>query len=364
MKDPSTGARGTPLWMAPEVLRMEPFDEKSDVYSMGLLLWSLVTRQEPYAEFRALDPFFAAVCERHERPRIPPSTLPRMAALIRACWAPLPRDRPSFPEIIAQLNHVLIETAIRDEAGRDFWRKYCLEQQYVYWTDFVDCFLEEFVYLPETASIEDIGSSSLLQLAEYSSRSVKNSKIVGDELVTRLGSRDLTDQVAEEEAHLHVMIDCAKALLMSERGGEEMITSEQFGDILNWFGPLVDADGKSRFLERITDILSHASFHGSVTAARAQELLHGHPVGVYLIRFSSLHGQYTVSYSTEKGINHTRITHHRTRGFEFRNQYYETLHSLVEAITPTLRLSTPCPGSKYRPLFAKRAPVTLYKLIP
>ena len=32
LRDPSTGAKGTPLWMAPEVLRLEPFNEKCDIY--------------------------------------------------------------------------------------------------------------------------------------------------------------------------------------------------------------------------------------------------------------------------------------------------------------------------------------------
>jgi serine/threonine-protein kinase len=38
---------GTPLYMAPEVLNGDPADQKSDIYSLGVLLFHLVTREYP-----------------------------------------------------------------------------------------------------------------------------------------------------------------------------------------------------------------------------------------------------------------------------------------------------------------------------
>ncbi|RZC89067.1 hypothetical protein C5167_030761 [Papaver somniferum] len=40
--------KGTPQWMAPEVIRNEPSDEKSDVYSSGVVLWELATQKIPW----------------------------------------------------------------------------------------------------------------------------------------------------------------------------------------------------------------------------------------------------------------------------------------------------------------------------
>lgn len=34
--------------MAPEVLRDEPSNEKSDIYSFGVILWELATLQQPW----------------------------------------------------------------------------------------------------------------------------------------------------------------------------------------------------------------------------------------------------------------------------------------------------------------------------
>lgn len=41
---------GTAEWTAPEVLRNEPSNEKADVYSFGVILYELMTGQEPWKE--------------------------------------------------------------------------------------------------------------------------------------------------------------------------------------------------------------------------------------------------------------------------------------------------------------------------
>lgn len=48
------GAAGTPEWMAPEVLRNEPSNEKCDVYSFGVIMYELVTGQEPWIDLNPM----------------------------------------------------------------------------------------------------------------------------------------------------------------------------------------------------------------------------------------------------------------------------------------------------------------------
>ncbi|CAA2937378.1 probable serine threonine- kinase SIS8 isoform X1 [Olea europaea subsp. europaea] len=46
MKDSSSA--GTPEWMAPELLRNEPFTEKCDIFSLGVIIWELCTLKRPW----------------------------------------------------------------------------------------------------------------------------------------------------------------------------------------------------------------------------------------------------------------------------------------------------------------------------
>jgi serine/threonine protein kinase len=45
LEDGKGGAKGTPLWMAPEIMLGRPFTETVDVYSFGIILWQILTRQ-------------------------------------------------------------------------------------------------------------------------------------------------------------------------------------------------------------------------------------------------------------------------------------------------------------------------------
>lgn len=46
MRDNSSA--GTPEWMAPELIRQEPFTEKCDIFSLGVIMWELCTLKRPW----------------------------------------------------------------------------------------------------------------------------------------------------------------------------------------------------------------------------------------------------------------------------------------------------------------------------
>jgi len=90
---------GTPIWMAPEVLNKSKYTEKADIYSFGLVLWSMVSGQQPFED---INPFAIAneVVNNNLRPPIPPNISPELKNLIERLWDKDPDARPSTLQIL------------------------------------------------------------------------------------------------------------------------------------------------------------------------------------------------------------------------------------------------------------------------
>ncbi|XP_038991519.1 serine/threonine-protein kinase EDR1-like [Hibiscus syriacus] len=101
----SKSTAGTPQWMAPEVVRNEPANEKCDVYSFGVILWELVTLRVPW---KGLNPMqvVGAVGFQNRRLEIPEDIDPIVAHIIRECWQTEPHLRPSFAQLVSRLRRL------------------------------------------------------------------------------------------------------------------------------------------------------------------------------------------------------------------------------------------------------------------
>lgn len=96
---------GSPYWMAPECLRGEWYDERADIFSYGIILCEMIARIEadpdilPRTENFGVDyVVFSEMC-----PDCPPNFL----TLAFSCCRIDPRSRPSFKEIVNQLEALL-----------------------------------------------------------------------------------------------------------------------------------------------------------------------------------------------------------------------------------------------------------------
>ncbi|VAH67591.1 hypothetical protein VPH35_046857 [Triticum aestivum] len=114
--------KGTPQWMAPEVLRSEPSNEKSDVFSYGVVLWELVTQKIPWDTHNTMQ-VIGAVGFMDHRLEIPRDVDPQWASMIQSCWDSDPQRRPSFQELLERLRELQKQYNVqaqtqRKEAGK------------------------------------------------------------------------------------------------------------------------------------------------------------------------------------------------------------------------------------------------------
>ncbi|XP_020111631.1 serine/threonine-protein kinase STY8-like [Ananas comosus] len=100
----SGGVRGTLPWMASELLsgKSNMVSEKIDVYSFGIVMWELLTGEEPYADMRCAS-IIGGIVNNSLRPQIPTWCDPEWKSLMERCWASDPARRPSFSEISQKL---------------------------------------------------------------------------------------------------------------------------------------------------------------------------------------------------------------------------------------------------------------------
>jgi len=307
-------AKGTPLWMAPEVMMFQEFDFKCDIYSYGIVLWEILTRDEPFSQYNAFDKFKEAICFRHERPEIPQDCVPSLKSLITRCWDPDPNRRPPFSQIIKELDYIIIDCAVSDEIGRQFWKEEFLKKEEVLWNEFIDRF-EEFVGLPN------------------------------DEF------KELNKK-------------CLQAILAeSKKEGIQIVNIEQFGKILDWLGPLEiieQCQTGNTIWDRIRQLLMKSWFHGDTSTSEAQVRLSGLPGGTFLVRFSSTHpGCYTISSLTQNNstIKHQRVIFTAGKGFNYNGDWYTSLDDIIRNSD---HLFIPCPGSKFQSLFLDTQSISGY----
>lgn len=99
---------GTLAWMAPEVIRNEPCNEKVDIWSFGVVLWELLTCEIPYREVDNSAIIYGVGSNALHLPI--PSTCPDgFRLIVQMCWNAKPRNRPSFKYILMHLDIAAVE---------------------------------------------------------------------------------------------------------------------------------------------------------------------------------------------------------------------------------------------------------------
>ena len=296
-----------PRWQAPEVIRNLPYGPSSDVYSFGMCLWEMLTQERVFADLPDLGKLVFAVCGEGHRPTIPPNCPTSLRTLIASCWDAEPKKRPSFREILEQLDHVLVDVVVQDHAARAMWKQHFWGKSAVPWEEFVKACGTS---LQMTASADN--EIEMACLREVLATTSKKKRIKqGDANVLRV----------------------------------KMTT---FGNIVQCFGPYDKA-----FPARTAKVLGSKWFFGSASQADSEEALTQHKTtGTFMIRFSSTPGFFTLSFIGKAQLEHHRIINVPGQGCLVWGQQFKDLFAVVEAGKKTKGLlKKACAGSPYLHLF-------------
>ncbi|KAK8858250.1 hypothetical protein M9Y10_013351 [Tritrichomonas musculus] len=96
--------KGTPEYMAPEILRREQSTKAMDVYSFAMIVYELITLKKPFEDIHNTN--IIKILQRVQQgnmPEIDDSVPESFKKLIQQCWAQEPDERPTFNQIVHSL---------------------------------------------------------------------------------------------------------------------------------------------------------------------------------------------------------------------------------------------------------------------
>ena len=102
---------GTPVHIAPEIVRKSMYDYKVDIYSYGMLLWYLAEGTGRHPRFARVQSNIAqvlwAATEHNMRPERIDSISDELWKLMELCWDNEPSVRPDIDYIITKINEIM-----------------------------------------------------------------------------------------------------------------------------------------------------------------------------------------------------------------------------------------------------------------
>lgn len=104
----TSGMKGSPPWMAPEMIVENTWSEKTDVYAFGIILWEIFSGQRPFVDSKASGMTTLNMIVRIASGERPPVSVaakadPELKSLMQVCWAADPKERPTMKLVLDQL---------------------------------------------------------------------------------------------------------------------------------------------------------------------------------------------------------------------------------------------------------------------
>ena len=94
---------GVMPFVAPEVLKGNPYTQAADIYSFGMIMWELTTGCKPFANVEHDINLIFEILD-GERPEITEDTPECYANLMKNCWDSNPNNRPNALDLVKSFN--------------------------------------------------------------------------------------------------------------------------------------------------------------------------------------------------------------------------------------------------------------------
>jgi serine/threonine protein kinase len=88
-----TSNTGSPRYMAPEVALKKPYNSKADIYSLGVLIWSICALKTPYPNHTMIS-LNEKVYTGKERPEFTNTFSEALQDILKRSWHQDPTERP------------------------------------------------------------------------------------------------------------------------------------------------------------------------------------------------------------------------------------------------------------------------------
>lgn len=268
--------KGTPLYVAPELVTEGPTTHACDVFSFGILGYAFVSRQRPYDNRPDLpediSEFLGCVVEgtrpwmegtAYDFPASEEECPVSLKRLLKACWDGDFHLRPTFEQVIDQLDYVLVDTACPlSMTGRTFWKRSFVDAKEVLvedapWNEFQKSMWKTF------ASQED----------------------------------------SVEPHQQEIAIKCLRELFAVTKNKEEVVPLDHYGRVLGFLPSL-----KKGFFAALVDLCRQPWFWGATDPKQAYKQLVPAKSRSYMVRFSSTPPNFTISFKEKTGnVLHRRV---------------------------------------------------------
>ena len=109
---------GTPYYASPEVWQDKPYDKKSDLWSLGAVLYELTSLSPPFTA-KDMQGLYNKVLK-GVYPKIPSQYSTDLSAMIKSLLQVNPANRPTTKQVMHMPVFIAKHNEIRESKGKDF----------------------------------------------------------------------------------------------------------------------------------------------------------------------------------------------------------------------------------------------------